>query len=185
MMNQISHRLQPILWDLDHNVAITLIDSPEMSRKSATVQTVITARYLAALLYRVASAIGPRHRKLAGLVKQLNQMLTGADIAWHADIGPGLVLSHPNGVVIGPYCRIGDNCIVQQGVTLGGTGKPGEGGSSSPTIGNRVLLGSGCKVLGEISVGDDCTIGANAVVIKDVPASSLAVGVPAAYRPKG
>jgi len=177
-------KLPSIFIDLERNVAVTMTDSPEMSLRSATIQTLMTGRYQATLLFRISSRLGARFGKLAGLIKQLNQILTGADISWHAKIGKGLVLSHPNGVVIGPYCRIGDDCIIQQGVTLGGTGIPGQGESSSPTIGDRVLFGAGCKVLGSISVNDDCTLGANAVVITDVPASSIAVGVPARPRPK-
>ncbi|WP_442902714.1 serine O-acetyltransferase [Gordonia sp. HS-NH1] len=118
----------------------------------------------------------------AGLIKQFNQFLTGADLAWQASVGPGLVLPHPVGVVLGPYCVVGDRCLFQQGVTLGGNGNPGEGSVSSPTIGDRVVVGAGARVLGNLTLGTQCRVGANAVVTKSMPSGALVVGVPAVAK---
>ena len=84
------------------------------------------------------------------------------------------------GVVIGETCEIGDNVLIYQGVTLGGTGK--DTGKRHPTIGNNVLIGSGAKVLGPITVGDNVKIGSGSVVLKDVPDNVTAVGIPAKWN---
>lgn len=144
-----------------------------------------TVRSLAVVLVRVATAAGGVHPLLGLLVKQVNHVLTGADIAWQAELGPGLRLYHPTGVVVGPYVRVGRNCRLQQGVTLGGFGGDAEAEDTSPVIGDDVELGSGAKVIGPIMVGDRCRVGANAVVTRSVPADHVAVGVPARSRPVG
>jgi serine O-acetyltransferase len=107
---------------------------------------------------------------------QLAKFFTGIEIHPGATIGEGLFIDHGMGVVIGETTMIGDNVTLYQGVTLGGTGK--EKGKRHPTIGNSVVIGTGAKVLGNISIGDNSYIGANAVVIKDVPPNSTVVGVP-------
>ena len=89
----------------------------------------------------------------------------------------GLFLAHGSGVVIGETTEIGDNCLVYQGVTLGGTGK--EKGKRHPTLGNNVMVGAGARVLGPFKVGDNAKIAANAVVLEEVPPNCTAVGVPA------
>jgi serine O-acetyltransferase len=81
------------------------------------------------------------------------------------------------GVVIGETAEVGDNCVIYQGVTLGGTGK--EKGKRHPTLGNNVMVGAGAKVLGPLTVGDNVKIAANAVVLQEIPPNSTAVGVPA------
>ena len=88
-----------------------------------------------------------------------------------------MVIDHGMGVVIGETAEIGDNCTLYQGVTLGGTGK--DVGKRHPTLGNNVMVGSGAKVLGPLTVGDNSKIAANAVVLKSVPENSTAVGIPA------
>jgi len=93
-----------------------------------------------------------------------------------AKIGKRLFIDHGMGVVIGETAIVGDDVLLYQGVTLGGTGL--EKGKRHPTIGNNVVIGGGAKVLGNITVGDNSYIGANAVVIKDVPPNSTVVGVP-------
>ncbi len=113
---------------------------------------------------------------LARLISQLSRHLTGIEIHPGAKIGKGLFIDHGMGVVIGETAIIGDNVLLYQGVTLGGTGL--EKGKRHPTIGNNVVIGTGAKVLGNITVADNSYIGANAVVIKDVPANSTVVGVP-------
>ena len=102
--------------------------------------------------------------------------LTGIEIHPAATIGRGLFIDHGSGVVIGDTTVIGQNVTLFQGVTLGGTGK--ERGKRHPTIGNNVVIGTGAKVLGNITIGNDAMIGANAVVIRDVPDHSTVVGVP-------
>lgn len=113
---------------------------------------------------------------LARLVSQLGRFATGIEIHPAVKIGKRFFIDHGMGVVIGETAIIGDNVLIYQGVTLGGTGL--EKGKRHPTIGNNVVIGAGAKVLGNITVGDNSYIGANAVVIKDVPPNSTVVGVP-------
>lgn len=110
------------------------------------------------------------------LISQFTKFLTGIEIHPGAKIGKGLFIDHGMGVVIGETSIIGDNVTLFQGVTLGGTGK--EKGKRHPNIGNNVVVGAGAKILGNITIGDNSYIGANAVVIKDVPPNSTVVGVP-------
>ena len=109
-------------------------------------------------------------------LSQLGRFFTGIEIHPGARIGEGFFIDHGMGVVIGETTIIGDNVLLYQGVTLGGTGK--ERGKRHPTIGNNVVVGAGAKVLGNITIGDNSYIGSNAVVIKDVPPNSTVVGVP-------
>ena len=113
---------------------------------------------------------------IARLISQIGRHMTGIEIHPGAKIGRGFFIDHGMGVVIGETTIIGDNVLLYQGVTLGGTGL--EKGKRHPTIGNNVVIGTGAKVLGNITVGDNSYIGANAVVIKDVPPNSTVVGVP-------
>ena len=110
------------------------------------------------------------------MVSQLARWFTGIEIHPGATIGPGLFIDHGMGVVIGETAVLGRNVTLFQGVTLGGTGK--EKGKRHPTIGHNVVIGSGAKVLGNLMIGDNVQIGANAVVIRDVPPNSVVVGVP-------
>ena len=120
-----------------------------------------------------------RHRWffLARCVSQWNRFWTGIEIHPGATIGHRLVIDHGMGIVIGETAEIGDDCLLYQGVTLGGTGK--DKGKRHPTLGNNVLVGSGAKVLGPFTVGDNARIAAGAVVLSEVPANATAVGVPA------
>lgn len=113
---------------------------------------------------------------LARLISQYGRFMTGIEIHPGASIGNSLFIDHGMGVVIGETSIIGDNVTLYQGVTLGGTGK--QKTKRHPTIGNNVVVGTGAKILGNITVGDNSYIGANAVVIRDVPANSTIVGVP-------
>lgn len=117
-----------------------------------------------------------RFYTLARIVSQVGRFFTGIEIHPGAQIGNRLFIDHGMGVVIGETCEIGDDVIIYQGVTLGGTGK--EKGKRHPTIGNQVVISSGAKVLGSFRVGDHSNIGANAVVLKEVPANSTVVGIP-------
>ncbi len=114
---------------------------------------------------------------IARLISQFSRLVTGIEIHPGAKIGKGLFIDHGMGVVIGETCEIGDNVLIYQGVTLGGTGK--ENGKRHPTIGNNVMIGAGTKILGPFKVGDNSKIGAGSVVLKEVPANCTVVGVPA------
>ena len=114
---------------------------------------------------------------LARLISQIGRFFTGIEIHPGAIIGKGLFIDHGHGVVIGETCEIGDNVVIYQGVTLGGTGK--DTGKRHPTIGNNVLIGAGAKVLGPIKIGDNSRIGAGSVVLQEVSENSTVVGVPA------
>jgi len=101
--------------------------------------------------------------------------VAGADIPLNTKIAGGLLLLHPNGIVIHPDVKIGPNCLILQQVTLGTDGKSG----NSPRIGGHVDIGAGAKILGGVTIGDHAKIGANAVVLSDVPAGATAIGIPA------
>ncbi|MDD6188222.1 MAG: serine O-acetyltransferase [Clostridiales bacterium] len=116
-------------------------------------------------------------RLLARMVSQWSRHFTGIEIHPGATIGRRLVIDHGMGTVIGETAEIGDDCLLYQGVTLGGTGK--DKGKRHPTLGNNVMVGSGAKVLGPFTVGDNARIAANAVVLQAVPPDSTAVGIPA------
>jgi serine O-acetyltransferase len=101
--------------------------------------------------------------------------VSGADIPINSDIAGGLLIPHPNGIVIHPSSRIGPNCLIFQQVTLGARA----GAAGVPAVGGHVDIGAGAKVLGPVVLHDHCVIGANAVVLQDVPAGATAVGIPA------
>ena len=114
---------------------------------------------------------------LARLISQISRFFTGIEIHPSAKIGRGLVIDHGMGVVIGETSEIGDNVLLYHGVTLGGTGK--DKGKRHPTVGNNVVIGAGAKVLGPIYIGSNSKIGANSVVLNNVPEGATAVGIPA------
>lgn len=116
-------------------------------------------------------------RFLARMVSQWSRHFTGIEIHPGATIGRRLVIDHGMGIVIGETAEIGDDCLLYQGVTLGGTGK--DKGKRHPTLGNNVMVGCGAKVLGPFKVGDNARIASNAVVLSEVPPDSTAVGIPA------
>ena len=109
-------------------------------------------------------------------LSQTARFFTGIEIHPGAQIGKSFFIDHGMGVVIGETAIVGDNVLLYQGVTLGGTGK--ETGKRHPTLGHNVVVGAGAKILGNITIGDNSYIGANAVVIKDVPSNSTVVGIP-------
>lgn len=114
---------------------------------------------------------------LARFISQVSRFFTGIEIHPGANIGRNLFIDHGMGIVIGETAEIGDNCTIYHQVTLGGTGK--DKGKRHPTLGNNVMIATGAKVLGPIYIGDNSKIGANAVVLKDIPKNSTAVGIPA------
>jgi len=109
-------------------------------------------------------------------LSQVARSLTGVEIHPGAQIGKRFFIDHGMGVVVGETAIVGDNVLLYQGATLGGTGK--ETGKRHPTLGNNVVVGSGAKILGNITIGDNSYIGANAVVIRNVPPNSTVVGIP-------
>lgn len=111
--------------------------------------------------------------KLAVIEHIFWSVVTGADIPLNCQLGGGLLLPHPNGIVIAPKAKVGINCLIFQQVTLGSRGE------GAPVVGDHVDIGAGAKILGFITLGDNVKVGANSVVIKDVPANKTAVGIPA------
>lgn len=135
-------------------------------------------------MYRIANWLF-RHKRYfsARFVSQLARFLTGIEIHPAATIGKSLFIDHGMGVVIGETTEIGDNVTLYQGVTLGGTGK--DKGKRHPTIGDDVVIGSGAKILGPITVSSGSKIGANSVVLHNVESFSTAVGIPARMVRRG
>jgi serine O-acetyltransferase len=116
------------------------------------------------------------------LLSKFSEVFFGVFIGPKAKIGKRLTIEHFGGIIIHGSAEIGDDCIIRQGVTIGNRqkDKPWE----APKIGSRVNVGAGAKILGNVIIGDDVDIGANAVIITDVPAFHIAVGVPAKVKPK-
>lgn len=127
---------------------------------------------------KVRHRSGPHHalsRWFAMMRLRFWTVVTGAEIPFGCEIAGGLLLPHPNGIVVHPDVKIGPNCLLMQQVTLGiGGTLPG-----APVLVGRVDIGAGAKVLGGVTLGAHCIVGANAVVLQDVPAGATAVGIPA------
>ncbi|MCW5980841.1 MAG: serine O-acetyltransferase [Bryobacteraceae bacterium] len=130
----------------------------------------IQAHRLAHRMYRAGVPLLPR------VISQISRAFTGIEIHPGATIGRRFFIDHGMGIVIGETTEIGDDVLLYQGVTLGGTGK--EKGKRHPTLGNHVVVGAGAKVLGNIRIGDHVKIGAGSVVVKSVPEHSTVVGIP-------
>ena len=127
--------------------------------------------------YRIAHWLHiHRLRFLARFVSQWSKIWTGIEIHPGATIGRRFVIDHGTGIVIGETAEIGDDCLLYQGVTLGGTGK--DVGKRHPTLGNNVMVGCGAKILGPFTVGNNVRIAANSVVLREVPDGATVVGVP-------
>lgn len=132
--------------------------------------------------YRLAHLLFKKNFKLlARIVSSISRSYTGVDIHPGARLGRRLFIDHANGVVIGETTKIGTDCVLFHQVTLGGVSM--SKGKRHPTLGDRVMVGAGAKVLGPIHVGSDARIAANAVVVRDVPAGYSAIGVPARVSP--
>jgi serine O-acetyltransferase len=127
-----------------------------------------------ALLRKLCSAV---YRILFKLV----QIVTGIELPCEAAVGRNFVIDHFGGIIVSGFARFGDNCRIRNGVVVG-LRRTDE--HCAPVIGNNVDIGAGAKILGRITIGDNSIIGANAVVLEDVPANSLAVGVPAIITPR-
>lgn len=144
----------------------------------STLEVVLTYSGLhATWAHRIAHRLYKKqHYFAARAISQISRSITGIEIHPGAKIGRKFFIDHGMGVVIGETCEIGDNVTLYQGVTLGGTGK--EKGKRHPTIEDNVLIASGAKVLGPFTVGANSKIGANSVVLKEVPKNSTVVGIP-------
>lgn len=152
---------------------------PDWSREAKSLFEWAPSRSLLASIREYQRHAGRRNpvslvlKKFAVLRHRFWSVVTGSDIPVNTRIGGGLLLPHPNGIVIHPDCQIGPNCLILQQVTLGS----GRGGV--PTLGGHVDIGAGAKVLGRVHLHDHAVIGANAVVLSDVPPGVTAVGIPA------
>lgn len=134
--------------------------------------------------YRAAHALwekGPQWRPAARVLSTLTRAATGVEIHPGARIGRRFFIDHGMGVVIGATAVVGDDVMLYHGVTLGGRSLQ-RGVKRHPTLGDRVTVGTGARILGDIEVGDDAQVGANSVVVKDVPAGAVATGIPARVR---
>jgi serine O-acetyltransferase len=157
----------------DFNAALSM--DPAATSKLEVALTY--AGFHSLLFYRLAHWLVKRGVPfLPRALSQFARFITGIEIHPGATIGSGLFIDHGMGVVIGETTEIGDNVTLFQGVTLGGTGK--QRGKRHPTLGSHVVVGAGAKVLGPITVGDYVKIGANSVVLQDVPDHSTVVGIP-------
>lgn len=157
-------------------------DAKNIAEKDPAATSVLSVVFLyagfhALVWHKPAHFLYRHHRyTFARLISQLGRHFTGIEIHPGATIGKNLFIDHGMGIVIGETAEIGDNCTIYHGVTLGGTGK--DTGKRHPTIGNNVLIGAGAKVLGPFKVGDNSMIGANSVVLKEVPPNTTVAGVP-------
>lgn len=170
------------LWkDVAYNIERTCEYDPAVHSKA---EVLFLYPHIKALIMHHISHFYWRHHRyfLARLNSNIARRWTGIEIHPGATIGKGLVIDHGMGVVIGETAIVGDDCVIYHGVTLGGTGK--QHAKRHPTIGNRVFIGAGAKLLGNITIGDDAKIGANAVVLKDSVANSVMVGIPAINKAK-
>lgn len=143
-----------------------------------TAEAFLYPSFWATFFHRIAHRFYlKKHFFIARVISQISRGLTGIEIHPGAVIGKKFFIDHGMGVVIGETCEIGNNVILYQGVTLGGTGKGS--GKRHPTVGDNVLIGSGVKVLGLVKIGNNSKIGAGSVVLSDVPPNTTYVGVPA------
>lgn len=169
-------RRRPGLWAAIRRDLDSVLERDPAARSRLEVLFAYSGLH-AVWMHRLAHWLWRRHLKfLARCLSQMARGLTGIEIHPGAKIGPGLFIDHGMGVVIGETAEIGADVTLYHGVTLGGTSL--EKGKRHPTIGDRVVIGAGAKVLGAITVGNDSRIGANAVVVKSVPPNSVVVGVP-------
>jgi len=158
------------------------LDAKNISDKDPASKNVLYVIFLypgfhALLFYRIAHFLNNLKLKfIARLLSQFTRFLTGIEIHPGAKIGKKLFIDHGMGIVIGETTTIGDNCTIYHGVTLGGTGK--DKYKRHPDIGDNVIIGCGAKVLGPIKIGNNVKIGANSVILKEVPDNSTVVGVP-------
>lgn len=157
-------------------MTIVSATEPDWSRERRSPRSWDPPRALLAAIRSYQQAKGPwagLRRRWAVLRHRVWSAVTGAEIPINAQLGGGLLIPHPNGIVVHPGAVIGPNCLLFQQVTIGAIGR------GVPVLGGHVDVGAGAKVLGAVTIGDHARIGANAVVTIDVPAGATAVGIPA------
>ena len=171
------HR-RPFLQKVKMDLKAALSNDPAARGPFAPIEILLTyAGFHAILFHRVIHQVYRlRIPILPKMLAWLNRLLTGVEIHPAARIGGGFFIDHGNGVVIGETAIVGDCCTIFHQVTLGGTGK--ETGKRHPTLKNYVVIGAGAKILGNITIGNDVYIGANSVVLMDVPDACTVVGIP-------
>ncbi|MBE6692604.1 MAG: serine O-acetyltransferase [Ruminococcaceae bacterium] len=175
-IKQLKDRAYSVLGELGSEVQ-SIRDRDPAARSNAEVLLLYPGLH-ALMAHRIAHALYKKGQFFAArAISQAARNATGIEIHPAAQIGKGLFIDHGCAVVIGETTIIGDNCTIYQGVTLGGTGK--HVGKRHPTIGNNVMIGAGAKVLGPVVIGDNTKVAAGAVVLKDIPENSTAVGIPA------
>lgn len=183
LVNQLRQKLGQLKSSAEHAYSLVRDDVRAVKERdpAATSSAEVLLLYPglhALIIYRAAHGLHEKgHTFAARTLSQAARLLTGIEIHPGAKIGKRLVIDHGAAVVIGETAEIGDDCTIYQGVTLGGTGK--DTGKRHPTVGNRVLIGAGAKVLGPFTIGDDAKIAAGAVVLEAVPENATAVGIPA------
>nr|WP_265324066.1 serine O-acetyltransferase EpsC [Clostridioides difficile] len=132
----------------------------------------------AMIMHRMAHALYKKKMLFtARLISQISRFMTGIEIHPGAKMGEGILIDHGMSVVIGETAEVGNRVTIYQGATLGATGK--DTGKRHPTVGDDVLIGAGTKILGPLNIGSNSKIGANSVVVKDVPNGATVVGIPA------
>ncbi len=164
------------LWQLWKEDIICVFERDPAARNTLEVLTTYPGVH-AVLVHRITNRLWQaKWRYVARLLAFFSRMFTNIDIHPGATIGRRFFIDHGIGVVIGETAEIGDDCTLYHGVTLGGTSW--NKGKRHPTLGNGVLIGAGAKILGAITLGDDVRVGANSVVVKDVPPNSTVIGIP-------
>ena len=172
---KVKQRRRTIFGDLGADLDAVLRNDPAARNRFEVILTY--SGFHAMIYYRFAHFFHRHNCKLlARIISQAARFHTGIEIHPAAEIGRGVFIDHGMGVVIGETTEIGNNVIIYQGVTLGGTGK--DKGKRHPTIGDNVMISAGAKVLGPFKVGEGSKIGAGSVVLKEVPPYSTVVGVP-------
>lgn len=177
-----SHRPAGFLRTLREDLAAARAHDPAARGdvENAVVYSGLHAIWIHRLAHRmwVAGGVG---RTAGRVLSQFSRFLTGIEIHPGAQIGRRFFIDHGMGVVIGETAQIGDDCMIYHGVTLGGVSLKQV--KRHPTLGDRVTVGAGAKILGPVVIGDDSSVGANAVVVKSAPADSIVVGIPGVAKP--
>lgn len=169
-------KIEKIMSDIQSDIDV--IKERDPAAKSNIEVVLLYSGLHAVWAHRLSHALyGKKYFLPARMVSQAAKFFTGIEIHPGAKIGRGLFIDHGSSVVIGETAEIGENCTLYQGVTLGGTGK--DVGKRHPTLGDNVMVGAGAKVLGPFKVGNNSKIAANAVVLKEIPNDTTAVGIPA------
>ena len=143
-------------------------------------KALITAGFRAILLYRIGNWFRKKRMRFFGaIIERIMHHSCHCWISTMAEIGPGFLIAHVGGLVVGGTTKIGNNCDVRQNVTFGGNfSKRDEEGRTQPVIGDNVSIGAGAVIIGPVKIGSNCVVGANTVVTRDVPEKSIVFGVP-------